>query len=144
MMFIGEHNHIIDDKGRLALPARYRAAFADGCVITRGLDGCLFVYTKEEWMKLAEKLMNLPLSQSNARKFARLMLAGAMDAELDKQGRMVVPSYLRQFAKLGSQVVVAGLYSRIEVWSASAWKKQQTEAESNSDEIAQNLLDFGV
>jgi len=143
-MFIGEHSHSIDEKGRLALPARFRPAFAEGAVVTRGLDGCLFVFTRFEWEKLAEKLVNLPLSQSDARKFARLMVAGAMDASLDKQGRINIPGYLRQFASLGSQVVVAGLYNRIEVWNAESWKKQQAEAEEKSDQIAANLIDFGV
>lgn len=143
-MFIGEHNHNIDEKGRLQMPARFRASFAEGAVVTRGLDGCLFIYTNSEWQKLAEKLMNLPLSQSDARKFARLMLAGAVDVELDKQGRLVVPAYLRQFAGLGSNVVVAGLYNRLEVWDSKKWKVQQEEAEKKSDEIADALGPFGI
>ena len=143
-MFIGEHSHNIDEKGRLAMPARFRGAFADGLVMTRGLDGCLFIYTKQDWNELAEKLVDMPLSQAGARQFARHMLAGAMDAELDKQGRVIVPSYLRQFAKLESAVVVAGLYNRIEVWNTKSWSEQQKQAESKSDEIAQSLLDFGI
>ncbi len=143
-MFIGEHSHTLDEKGRLQMPARFRSAFAEGVVVTRGLDGCLFIYTMHEWEKLAEKLMNLPLSQSEARKFARLMLAGAMDAELDKQGRITVPGYLREFAQLGTHVVVAGLYNRLEVWNSKKWQEMQTETEKRSDEIAQGLMDFGV
>ncbi len=143
-MFIGEHHHTIDEKGRLALPARFRAAFADGAVVTRGLDGCLFVYTKDQWAVLAEKLVNLPLSQSDARKFARLMLAGAFDVELDKQGRINIPATLRGFADLTSNVVVAGLMDRLEIWNVTGWTKQQTEAGAHSEEIVGNLLDFGI
>lgn len=143
-MFIGEHEHSLDDKGRLAMPVRFRASFAEGVVVTRGLDGCLFVYTRTEWQKLAEKLINLPLSQGDARKFARLMLAGAFDADLDKQGRVNIPGYLREFAHLGAHVIVAGLYNRLEIWDKHAWKKQQAEAEGRSDEIAEHLVDFGV
>lgn len=143
-MFIGEHEHKIDEKGRLALPARFRVAFAEGAVVTRGLDGCLFVYTLSEWEILADKLMNLPLSQGDARKFARLMLAGAQDVELDRQGRINIPAYLREFASVKGNVIVAGLYNRLEVWEVSAWRKQQTEAESRSDEIAGSLTEFGI
>jgi len=126
------------------MPARFRAAFADGAVVTRGLDGCLFVYTTAEWMKLVDRLSDLPLSQGDARKFSRLMLAGAVDVELDKQGRINVPAYLREFSKLSSSVIVAGLYNRLEVWNSEAWKKQQEEVEANSNDIAEKLMDFGV
>lgn len=143
-MFIGEHAHNIDEKGRLAMPARFRVAFADGLVMTRGLDGCLFIYTRSAWAELTEKLVDMPLSQAEARQFARHMLAGAMDSELDKQGRVIVPSYLRQFAKLDGTVVVAGLHNRLEVWNAKLWNDIQKLAESKSDEIAQSLLDFGI
>ncbi len=143
-MFIGEHAHSIDEKGRLQIPSRFRSAFAPGAVVTRGLDGCLFIYTLTEWQKLAEKLQNMPLSQSDARKFSRLMLAGAVDVQLDKQGRVILPSYLRQFAGLKSSVVVAGLYNRLEVWDAVVWRTLAAEVEEKSDEIAEKLQDFGI
>lgn len=143
-MFIGEHSHNIDEKGRLQMPARFRVAFDGGAVITRGLDGCLFVYTKPEWLKLVERLTNLPLSQSDARKFSRFMLAGAIDVELDKQGRVNVPAYLRQFAGLTSNVVVAGLYDRLEIWNTDNWKKQQADLEANSNDIAEKLMDYNI
>src|SRR3990167_4082354 len=104
-MFIGEYHHAIDEKGRLAIPMKFRKQLKAGAVVTRGLDNCLFVYTMEEWKKLAEKISNLPFSQANSRAFSRLMLAGAMDVELDKQGRVIVPEYLREYAKLGKEVV---------------------------------------
>ena len=111
-MFIGEFKHNIDEKGRLAIPVKFRSDLAKGAVVTRGLDDCLFVYTLEEWEKLANKLSNLPISQAKARAFARLMLAGAMDVVPDKQGRINLPEYLRQYAGLKKEVIVAGLYNR--------------------------------
>lgn len=143
-MFIGEYNHSIDDKGRVAIPAKFRADLATGAVVTRGLDGCLFLYTKEEWLKLAEKLSNLPLAKTDARAFARLMLAGAMDVELDKQGRVVLPGYLRTFASLSGSVIVAGLYSRLELWNEKAWEDYKSNAEKESNNIAEQLSDLGV
>jgi MraZ protein len=139
-MFIGEYNNKIDDKGRLAVPAKFRAALAEGAIVTRGLDGCLFVYTKAEWEKLAERLTTLPLTAANARAFARHMLAGAMDVETDKQGRINVPSYLRQFAQIKTNVVVAGLFNRLEIWDEAAWRTYQAKTEQESAEIAEQLM----
>ncbi|MEK9152304.1 MAG: division/cell wall cluster transcriptional repressor MraZ [Patescibacteria group bacterium] len=143
-MFIGEYQHNVDDKGRLAIPMKFRRELKKGAVITRGLDGCLFVFTSSEWKILAEKLASTPLSQSNSRAFARLMLAGAMDVELDGQGRAIVPEYLRQYAKLGKEVVVAGLYSRLEIWDKAAWEKYKAETEKNSNDIAEKMGELGV
>ena len=143
-MFIGEHSHNLDDKGRLAIPKKFRADLASGAVVTRGLDNCLFLFTKPEWQKLAEKLASLPFAQANTRAFARLMLAGAMDVEVDKQGRVILPEYLRQFAGLKKSTVIAGLYSRLEIWDETKWAmyKGQTEAESGS--IAERMAELGV
>jgi len=141
-MFIGEYNHTIDEKGRMAIPAKMRGQLLDGAVVTRGLDGCLFVYTKSEWEKLAEKLANLPLTDANSRAFARLMLAGAMDVEFDKQGRILLPAYLREFANLKSKTIVAGLYSRIEIWNDTAWKSYKEGTEKNTEEITKNLAEL--
>lgn len=143
-MFIGEYKHNLDDKGRLALPVKFRRELGKGAVVTRGLDSCLFLYTRNEWAKLAEKLSALPLSQSNSRAFARLMLAGAMDVETDKQGRIVLPEYLRQFAGLKKSAVVAGLYSRLEIWDEEAWNKYKTRTEAESGEIAERMAELGV
>lgn len=142
--FIGEYSHTLDDKGRVAMPAKFRASLIKGAVVTRGLDNCLFVYTRPEWQKLALKLSALPISQANSRAFARLMLAGAMDVEIDKQGRAMLPEYLRQFAGLKKDVVIAGLYSRLEIWDTEKWNayKNQTEAESGS--IAERMGELGV
>lgn len=143
-MFIGEYAHTIDEKGRMAIPAKMRGKLLDGAVVTRGLDNCLFVYTKEEWQKLAEKLATLPLTNANSRAFSRLMLAGAMDVEFDKQGRILLPAYLRDFANLKNKAVVAGLYSRIEIWNESAWKEYKSKTEENTDEITEQLSELGI
>ena len=143
-MFIGEYKHNLDDKGRLAIPTKFRADLSKGAVVTRGLDTSLFLFPKEEWDKLAEKLASLPLGQSNSRAFARLMLAGAMDVVLDKQGRVIVPDYLRSYANLGKKAVVAGLYNRIEIWSEEAWQKYKAQTEGKSNEIAEQLGSLGV
>lgn len=143
-MFIGEYSHNIDDKGRLAIPAKFRNSLSKGTVVTRGLDSCLFLYTKKEWEKLAEKLAALPISQANSRAFARLMLAGAMDVELDKQGRIMLPEYLREFATVKKNVVIAGLYNRLEIWDAELWNKYKGQTEAESGAIAEKMSELGV
>ncbi len=143
-MFIGEYSHNLDEKGRLAIPKKFRADLSQGAVVTRGLDSCLFLYTKAEWAKLAEKLAQLPFSQANTRAFARLMLAGAMDVEVDKQGRVMLPPYLRTFAGLSKSVIVAGLYNRLEIWDEEKWKSYTTATESESTSIAEQMGTLGV
>lgn len=143
-MFIGEYTHNLDDKGRMALPAKFRSKLKGKAIITRGLDNCLFIYGADEWKKLAEKLVALPLTQANSRAFTRLMLAGAMDVEIDKQGRVLVPDYLRVYAGLAKEVVVTGLYSRIEIWDSAQWNEYKTKTEASSDEIAEKLSDLGI
>lgn len=143
-MFIGEYSHTIDEKSRLAIPIRFRPELSEGAVITRGLDNCLFLFTCAEWQKLAEKLANLPFSQANTRAFARLMLAGAMDVTLDKQGRIILPDYLKEFAGLKKQVVITGLYNRLEIWEAQTWAKYKQSTENQSEEIAERMGELGV
>lgn len=144
-MFIGEYHHAIDAKGRIAVPTKYRELLSGGVVVTRGLDRCLFIYTAAAWAELAGKLAALPLSKANTRSFARFLLAGAMDAELDRQGRIVIPEYLRSFAGIQKSVVLAGLYNRIEVWDAEAWERYRSNAEGGSSEVAEALgVELGV
>jgi len=143
-MFIGEYAHNLDDKGRLAVPKKFRGILAKGAVVTRGLDDCLFLYTKVEWTKLAEKLANLPFAQANTRAFGRLMLAGAMDVEIDKQGRIILPEYLRTFAGLTKNVVVAGLYNRLELWDQKKWAAYKQKTERQSTVIAEQMAALGV
>lgn len=143
-MFIGEYHHSIDDKGRLAVPVKFRKALLKGAVVTRGLDHCLFLYTQEEWTKLATRLATLPIAKSNSRAFARLMLAGAMDVSLDKQGRIVVPDYLRDYGGVEKKVVIAGLYNRLEIWDSAAWTSYKRNTEKASDAIAEALDELTV
>lgn len=143
-MFIGEYSHNLDEKGRLAVPKKFRGTLSKGAVVTRGLDNCLFLYTKLEWAKLAEKLANLPFAQANTRAFARLMLAGAMDVVLDKQGRIILPEYLRSFAHLKKETIVAGLYSRLEIWDKSSWERYTSQNEKESTKIAEQMAELGV
>ena len=143
-MFIGEYSHNLDDKGRMAIPVKFRRDLSKGAVVTRGLDNCLFLYTKTEWEKLAEKLASLPIRQADSRAFARLMLAGAMDVEVDKQGRIILPEYLRQFARLSKEVVVAGLYNRLELWDSKTWAQYKGQTEAASGSIAERMAELGV
>ncbi|MFH1430288.1 MAG: division/cell wall cluster transcriptional repressor MraZ [Candidatus Uhrbacteria bacterium] len=144
-MFIGEYRHSIDAKGRLAVPTKYRAKLSKGAVVTRGLDRCLFIYPMDAWKDLATRLASLPISKANTRSFARFLLAGAMDVEPDKQGRIVIPEYLRQFSGLKKSVVVAGLFNRIEIWDADAWEAYRIQAEQGSAAVAEALeMELGI
>lgn len=143
-MFIGEYNHNLDEKGRMSVPAKFRRDLAGGAVVTRGLDHCLFVYPKAEWEIMAGKLAALPITQKNSRAFARLMLAGAWDVELDGQGRVMLPEYLRQYASIEKHVVVAGLYNRIELWDEDAWQEYKHATEQESDTIAESMGALGI
>ena len=143
-MLLGEYKHNLDSKGRLAIPSKFRSDLKNGAIVTRGLDRSLFVFAPKEWEVLVQKLTTLPLAQANSRAFVRLMLAGASDAQLDTQGRILVPDYLREYAGLKKQVVVAGLYNRIEIWDAENWKQYKSKTEAASDEIAEQLGELGI
>jgi MraZ protein len=143
-MFIGEYNHNLDDKGRVAVPAKFRAMLKGGAVVTKGLDGCLFLYTKKEWQELAVKLSKLPIGPANTRAFSRSMLAGAMEVDFDNQGRIMLPEYLRRFAGLKKNLIIAGLYSRLEIWDEIAWNKYKKGTEKKSADIAEALGGLGV
>ncbi|MBI3589267.1 MAG: division/cell wall cluster transcriptional repressor MraZ [Candidatus Liptonbacteria bacterium] len=143
-MLLGEYHHNLDSKGRMAVPAKFREELKSGAIITRGLDNCLFIFGGKEWEALAQKLITLPLAQANSRAFARLMLAGAAQAEVDTQGRILIPDYLRKYAGLKKEVVVAGLYNRIEVWDTDKWEKYKAKTESSSEEIAEKLGELGI
>ena len=141
-MFMGEYNHIIDAKGRLIIPAKFREVLGDEFVVTKGLDGCLFVYHNDEWNRFAEKLATLPLTNANARKFTRFFLAGATTCEVDKQGRILLPAVLREFASLEKEVVLVGVSKRIEIWDKSRWA--ETNEYDDVEEIAENMSDLGI
>jgi MraZ protein len=139
-MLLGEHEHTIDDKNRLTLPARIRHHFADGIVVTRGMDGCLFAYTREDWNRVVDtRLATLdPLSQEG-RRMQRFFFSGAAEAELDKQGRVMLPPALIDHAKLGRDVVVAGVHDHLEIWDRAAWSKELAEVEGSAEHVAERL-----
>ncbi len=139
-MFIGEFSHSIDDKGRLAIPIKFRATLAGGVVVTKGLDGCLFLYTPKEWDKWVEKMNKMPISQSSARAFSRLMLAGALDVVPDKQGRINLPKYLTTYAGIKNNVIVAGLFDRLEIWDSKAWQEYKKKTEKDAASMAEQLF----
>ncbi len=141
-LFIGEYRHQLDDKGRLAIPAKFRNALKKGAIVTKGLDGCLFLYTMIEWSKLVEKLSQMPVSSTAARAFSRLMLAGAYEVDVDAQGRINLPNYLIDFAQLQTKnpTVVAGLLSRLEIWEEKAWNDYKRKTEPESEKLAEDLF----
>ena len=141
-MFMGEYNHTIDAKGRLIIPSNFREALGSEFVLTKGLDGCLFVFPMKEWEAFEEKLRSLPLIDKNARKFSRFFLAGASTCELDKQGRILVPGTLREFAQMDKEVVLTGMLDRIEVWSKEQWL--ENNAYDDMDDIAQSMQELGL
>jgi len=142
--FIGEYHYNIDQKGRLAIPAKFRKELATGAVLTRGLDNCLFLFAQNEWQELLKKITSLPLSQANSRAFSRLMLAGAAEVEIDSQGRILIPTYLRNFAHLNKKVVITGLFNRLEVWDEDLWNQYKEKTEKESVDIAEKLADLGI
>ncbi len=143
-MFIGEYYYKIDTKKRLAVPSKFRLSLGKKVVITRGLDNCLFLFPSKEWVILAEKLSKLPLAQSDARGFARIMLAGAMEVDVDALGRILVPDYLKKYAGFSKNVVVAGLYNRIEIWDEKKWNIYKQKTEKEAGDIAERLKELGV
>jgi MraZ protein len=138
-MFLGEFEHSIDDKGRLAVPARFRSALEDGLVMTRGLERCLVIYDSDGWRAVAERVRNLNPWQEDARRMQRHFFSGAQPAQPDKLGRVVIPQFLRTYAQLEDEVVVVGLADRIEVWGRAEWERQRADAERDSAELAEHL-----
>jgi len=143
-VFLGEFQHTIDDKGRLAIPAKFRPSLTDGLVVTRGLDRCLYVWTLDQWRDLAQKLAKLPMMQGDARRIARHFFSGAVDAKLDKLGRVILPQFLREYAGLRDEVVVVGVYTRVEIWSQDNWQSERSIAEEQSSVFAEHLANLGI
>lgn len=141
-MFMSEYNHTVDTKGRLIVPSKFREQLGDEFVVTKGMDGCLFVYANDDWAAFEQKLTSLPLINKEARKFARFFLAGAAQVEVDKQGRILLPANLRQFAGLEKDVVLVGVGSRIEIWSRENWENM--DADSDMDDIAATMESLGL
>ena len=141
-MFMGEYQHSVDAKGRLIVPAKFREALGETFVVTRGLDNCLFGYPMDEWRKLEEKLKDLPMTKKDTRAFARFFFSGATEVEIDKQGRINIPSTLVQHAHLIKECVVLGVSNRIEIWAKDAWEAYFSESEQSFNEIAENMIGF--
>ncbi|WP_071130819.1 division/cell wall cluster transcriptional repressor MraZ [Enterococcus timonensis] len=142
-MFMGEFQHTIDPKGRLTMPAKFREALGEKFVVTRGLDGCLFGYPLSEWEQMETKFEQMPVSKKDARTFVRYFYSSATECEIDKQGRINIPSSLRTHATLSKNCVVIGVSNRIEIWDETRWQTFSADAEENFDEIAENMIDFG-
>lgn len=142
-MLMGEFQHTIDTKNRVIIPAKLREQLAPQFVVTRGLDGCLFGYPKDEWAKLEQKLSDMPLAKKEARTFVRFLYSAATECEFDKQGRITLPKTLCDYANLTKNCTIIGVANRIEIWDEEKWRSFSIEAEENFDEIAENMIDFG-
>lgn len=143
-MFMGEYKHNIDTKGRMIVPAKFREELGEVFVVTRGLDKCLFAYPMNEWKVIEEKLKKLPLTKKDARAFTRFFFSGAIECEVDKQGRINIPPTLRTYAELEKECTVIGVSERIEIWASEKWEEYVEESEESFSEIAENLLDFDI
>ena len=143
-MLTGQYEHTLDSKRRLALPTKIREKLGPKVVLTRGIERCLFVYAVPEWVEFAKRWSALPLSQGGGRSFARLMLSGAVEQELDNLGRVLIPEYLKAYAELKKEIVVVGVFNRLEIWDKARWEKYRAEAEEHFEEIAEGLKEFNV
>jgi len=143
-MFIGQFEHSIDEKNRIAIPSKFRRKFQGEVIITKGLDGCLFLFPKAKWEQMATGIGQLPTTKSSARMYARLLLASASQENFDSQGRIVVPVFLKEYAKLKGKVVVTGLYDRVEVWDKKAWEQVEEKVDKDAGKIAEELSELGL
>lgn len=143
-MLLGEYEHSIDTKGRIAMPAKLREGLGGKFIITKGLDGCLFVYAMDEWQRVEQKLASLPMSRKTARDFTRFLFGGACEGECDKQGRVLLPATLRRYAGLERDAVIVGVGSRAEIWDAAKWQQYNEESAEDVNELAEQLADLGI
>ena len=143
-MLPGEYEHSIDTKGRIAMPAKLREGLGGKFIITKGLDGCLFVYAMGEWQRVEQKLASLPMSRKTARDFTRFLFGGACEGECDKQGRVLLPANLRRYAGLERDAVIVGVGSRAEIWDAAKWQQYNEESAEDVNELAEQLADLGI
>ncbi len=141
---MGEFQHTVDSKGRLAIPSKFREELGESFVITRGLDGCIFVYPMNEWSNMEGKLKSLPLTKADARAFVRFFFSGATECEVDKQGRILLPQNLREHAKIDKEVVIIGVSTRVEVWAKERWRDYSNEAGESFEDIAEKIVDLGI
>lgn len=143
-MFLGEFEHSIDSKGRLTIPAKFKEQLAGGIVITRGLDGCLWAFSREEWQKVSERITNLPMANTEARRFTRFMFSSASESIPDRNGRVIIPQNLLQHANIDREVVVAGVMNKIEIWNPERWQEEQSKVTEDPESLAAQLADLGI
>ncbi|WAM35567.1 division/cell wall cluster transcriptional repressor MraZ [Caldicellulosiruptor acetigenus] len=143
-MLIGEYKHVVDSKGRIILPSKFREELGERFILTKGLDNCLFGYSLKEWAVLEEKLKKLPLTSKEVRTFLRFFFAGACECEVDKQGRVLIPQNLREYAGIQKEVFIIGVMTRIEIWSEDNWLKEMTNENLSVDRIAQKMEELGI
>jgi len=143
-MFMGEYQHSLDEKGRLIIPARFREDLGEHFIVTRGLDHCLFVYPLAQWKILEEKIRELPTSHAETRSFVRMFFSGAVETELDKQGRVVIPQHLREHANIQKDVFVIGVSSKVEIWAKDHWESYSTQAQQSYEVIAETIINIGI
>lgn len=143
-MLLGEYNHNIDDKGRVSVPSKFREELGTSFIVTKGLDNCLFAYSKDEWVKFEEKLKSLPLTNSNARNFIRFFFSGATECEMDKLGRINIPQSLREYATLDKEVSIIGVSTRVEIWNREKWNNYTSEENMDLDEITAQMAELGI
>ncbi|HEY4474551.1 MAG TPA: division/cell wall cluster transcriptional repressor MraZ [Candidatus Paceibacterota bacterium] len=143
-MLIGEFRHNLDPKKRLAIPSKFRKELGNGAVLTKGLDGCLFIFSSKSWAPFAEMLGGLSIGKQDTRSFARLFLSGAVEVEFDSLGRILIPDNLKEYASFKKEVVIAGLFNRLEIWDEEKWNKYKNDLEKNSDKIAEKLGELGL
>ena len=143
-MFIGQFEHTIDEKKRLAIPVKFRRSIRDKAVITKGLDGCLFLFSADKWQKMAQSIGQLPLTKSSARLYARLILASAQDVDFDKQGRIILPQYLKKYAAISKDAFVVGVYDRVEIWDKNRWNKSVEKDEGRIGKAVEELSEVGI
>lgn len=143
-MFIGEYQHTLDPKNRVIMPSKFREKLGDSFVMTKGLDNCLFIYSSEEWSRVEEKLKSLPMTSKDARAFVRFFFAGACECELDKQGRILMPNNLKDYARIDKELVIIGVSTRIEIWSREEWNKFNNDANISYEDVAEKMSQLGI
>lgn len=143
-LFIGEYRHSLDIKGRIIVPAKFREGLGDKFVLTKGLDGCLFAYSKEEWANFEERTKSLPLTNKDARAFVRFFFSGAVECEIDKQGRSLIPPMLREYADLAKDLVIIGVSTRVEIWSEEKWNGYSEAEDLEADVLAEKMAELGI
>ena len=143
-MFIGEYNHTLDPKNRVIMPSKFREKLGDSFVMTKGLDNCLFIYSSRDWSIVEDKLKSMPMTNKDARAFVRFFFAGACECDLDKQGRMVIPNYLKEHANIDKELVIIGVSTRIEIWSKEEWNKFNNDANISYEDVAEKMSQLGI